>query len=220
MTYQYILFDLDGTITKSGIGIINSVEYALHKMGVEIEDREILKKFIGPPLSESFQTIYKMSPEEAECAVRYYREYYSEKGIFENEVYDGFIDTLKKLKAAGKSLAVATSKPEQYAKKIAERFGFSKYFDKICGATMDDSRSRKADVIRYTIDTLGLEEKKEQVLMVGDRENDICGAKENGLASMGVLYGYGSQSELEKAGADYIAESTAKIAELVLSIES
>lgn len=218
MKYKYILFDLDGTITESGTGIINSVEYALKKMSIEVKNKDILKRFIGPPLKDSFMNICGMNVKDAEQAVRFYREYFSDKGMFENKVYDGFIDTIKILKSSGRILAVATSKPEEYAKRIADKLGFKEYFDKICGATMDDSRSAKADVISYTLETMGLTEHNDMILMVGDRENDIHGAKENGIDSMGVLYGYGEQKELEDAGALYIAKTVKDIADIILSI--
>ena len=197
MKYKYILFDLDGTITESGPGIMNSVEYALNKMNREVGERDTLKKFIGPPLTESLD------------GVKYYREYYAMKGIFENSVYEGLAETLESLKNEGYILAVATSKPEEYAKRIADKFDFAKYFAGIYGATMDGSLIRKADVIRYALDNLGVERKNyDQVVMVGDRNNDIYGAKENGIQVIGVLYGYGDLAELQSAGADYIAKSS------------
>ena len=195
MKYKYILFDLDGTITESGPGIMNSVEYALNKMNREVGERDILKKFIG---------------------VKYYREYYAVKGIFENSVYEGLAETLESLKNEGYILAVATSKPEEYAKRIADKFDFAKYFAGIYGATMDGSLIRKADVIRYALDNLGVErENYDQVVMVGDRNNDIYGAKENGIQVIGVLYGYGDLAELQSAGADYIAKMPEEIAQII-----
>lgn len=218
MKYQYILFDLDGTITESEPGIVNSVCYALEKMGITVEDRADLKKFIGPPLVDSMKQYYKMSQEDAEKAVVYYREYYAEKGIFENSVYAGFVEAAQRLKAAGKVLAVATSKPEAYAKRIAEHFGFTDLFVEIYGASMDGSRINKSDVIQYALDALGVQEAgKEEVLMIGDRSHDVLGAKKNGIDCMGVLYGYGSREELKQAGAKYIAETTTAIADLILA---
>ncbi len=218
MKFKYILFDLDGTITESGPGIMNSVAYALEKMGYEEKDREKLKRFIGPPLTDSMMKYYGMSEEDAAKAVRYYREYYTEKGIFENSVYDGFDESIKRLKEQGLILAVATSKPEPFARRIAEHFRFTGDYACVCGATMDEARIRKADVIRYALNTLEItEEEKHQVLMVGDREHDVLGAKENGLSCMGVLYGYGDRKELEEAGADYIAKTTAEVAEIILN---
>lgn len=220
MRYQYILFDLDGTITESGPGIINSVYYALTKMGRKVTDKAGLKKFIGPPLLDSMKNYYEMTPEEAEQAVAYYREYYSDKGLFENSVYEGFPGSAERLRQAGRTLIVATSKPEHFALRIAEKFGFADIFDRICGASMDGSRVKKADVIRYALEAAGVrKEDYGRVLMVGDREHDILGARENGIDAMGVLYGYGSREELEAAGADYIVEHTVDIAEMILSLD-
>lgn len=220
MGYKYILFDLDGTITESAPGIVNSVCYALTKMGYEVEDKNELLKFIGPPLADSMKQFYGMTDEEAEKAVACYREYFSTKGLFENSVYEGIEETIMRLKEAGKILAIATSKPEVYSVKIAEYFDFAKQFLKICGATMDKTRSEKADVIRYTLETLEISEgDKRSVLMVGDRKHDILGAKENGLDSLGVLYGYGDREELKTAGADYIAETARDIAEIILKLD-
>lgn len=217
MNYQYILFDLDGTITESGPGITNSVYYAVTKMGYEVEDRSMLRRFIGPPLSESFQKYFGMTEAQAEEGIRCYREYYTVKGMFENTVYDGFEESIKALKENGKKLAIATSKPEKFAKQIAAHFGFDQYFDVICGASMDESLVAKADIMANALKELGVsEEEKAKVLMVGDREHDIFGAKKNQVASMGVLYGYGDRAELEAAGADYIVETAGDIAEEIL----
>lgn len=218
MDYQYILFDLDGTITESEPGIVNSVCYALGKMGIAVADKADLKKFIGPPLVDSMRRFYQMSQEEAEQAVAYYREYYAEKGIFENAVYEGFAEAAGQLRRAGKVLAVATSKPEHYAKRIAEHFGIADLFVEIYGASMDASRLKKSDVIRYALEEMKIDESlKSTVLMVGDREHDVAGAKENGIDCMGVLYGYGDREELELAGADYIVETTWEIAGRILA---
>ena len=217
MEFKYILFDLDGTLTESGPGIMNSVSYALDRMGIVVEDKEELKRFIGPPLTDSMMRFYGMSEEEAEQGVVYYREYYTGKGIFENSVYGGVPEALRRLKAAGKVLAVSTSKPETFAVKITEHYEIGSYFEAICGATLDGSRVKKADVIRYTLEALGIEEQDySNVLMVGDREHDILGAREHGIASMGVLYGYGDRAELEAAGADYIAASPEEAAAMIL----
>lgn len=217
MENKYIFFDLDGTLTESGPGIINSVSYALNRLGVEVKDKDELKKFIGPPLLDSMMQFYGMTEEEAERGIAYYREYYTEKGIFENTVYGGITEALGKLKEAGKVLAVSTSKPEVFARRIAEHFSFDCYFDTICGAALDGSRVNKADVIQYTLETLGIAEcDRGKVLMVGDREHDILGAKKNGVASMGVLYGYGNRLELEEAGADYIIDVPAELPAKIL----
>lgn len=220
MNYQYIFFDLDGTITESAPGIMASVRYSLEKMGYPSDDLDKIRKFIGPPLKESYMRFYGMTEEQANQAILCYREYYADKGIFENSVYDGMTDSLQLLKSAGKHLVMATSKPEDYAKLIAEHFGFAKYFEVICGATMDEKLVEKADIIAYAMETLGLgDDKKNQILMVGDRRHDIHGAKVNGLKSMGVLFGYGDLAELQGAGADYIVELPSEVGTAILEME-
>lgn len=208
--YDIFFFDLDGTITDSSLGITNSVMYALKKYGIEEKDRSRLYRFIGPPLNFSFREYYGFSEEEAWEAVKYYREYYQDTGIFENRVYDGFEEMLKELKAAGKKMIVATSKPEPYARRIIEHFGLSGYFDYVAGMELDGDRGTKTEVIRYALKKCCIKD-TEKVLMVGDREHDVTGAKETGLACLGVLYGFGTREELEEAGADYIAEKPGDI---------
>ena len=212
--YDYLLFDLDGTLTDPGEGITNSVEYALKKWGIEVEDKKELYCFIGPPLSASFKKYYGFSDEDALKSVEYYREYFRDIGIFENKVYRGISETLEKLKSDGKILVLATSKPEEFAKRILERFDLAKYFDFVAGASMDESRNKKVDVIRYALDMAGVSDLTRAV-MIGDREQDISGAILNSLDSIGVLYGYGSKEELEDAGATYIAANVEDIARLV-----
>lgn len=208
--YKYVLFDLDGTLTNSELGITTCVQHALKKFGIEVEDRTVLRPFIGPPLGESFQVFYGLSKEESEQAIVYYRERFSVKGLYENEVYEGVEKTLQMLKDSGKKLIVATSKPEKFTMIILEHFDLLKYFDFVAGATMDGSRGEKADVIRYALEKCSIEDKSD-VIMIGDRKFDILGAKENGLKSMGVLYGFGDREELMEAGADYIVESAEDI---------
>lgn len=212
--YQYVLFDLDGTLTNSELGITSCVMYALEKFNIKIEDRTVLRPFIGPPLKESLKKYYGFSEEDSELAVKYYRERFAIKGLYENEVYDGVEKLLKQLKKSGKTLVIATSKPEEYTIKILKHFDIYQYFDFIAGATMDGSRGEKADVIRYAIEISGITDKSEAV-MVGDRSYDILGAKVNGLESIGVLYGFGDRKELESAGATYIAENVQDIAKFV-----
>ena len=204
--YHTILFDLDGTLTDSGPGITNSVAYALKKWDIIENDINILKKFVGPPLDASFAKYYGFSKEKCVQAIQYYREYYLTKGIYENQVYDGMEELLKWLRDTGRRVIVATSKPEPSAIHVLEYFQIDSYFDIIAGATMDGSRVEKSDVIRYALDRAGIRDLS-GVVMVGDRENDIQGAKANGLDSIGVLYGYGSREELEEAGAMQIAET-------------
>lgn len=202
-TYNTFLFDLDGTITDSSLGITNSVMYALRKYGIDETDRAKLYQFIGPPLTESFRKYYGFSEEQSWEAVEYYREYYRVDGIYENRVYDGFEEMLKELKAAGKKLIVATSKPEPFARIIIEHFGLAQYFDYVAGMEMDGGRGTKTDVIRYALKTCKIEDLS-QVLMVGDRRHDVEGAKAVGIDCLGVLYGFGNREELVEAGADYI----------------
>ena len=204
--YHTILFDLDGTLTDSGPGITNSVAYALKKWDITENDINILKKFVGPPLDASFTKYYGFSKEKCVQAIQYYREYYLAKGIYENRVYDGIEGLLKWIRDTGRRAIVATSKPEPSAIHVLEYFHIDSYFDIIAGATMDGSRVEKSDVIRYALDRAGIRDLS-GVVMVGDRENDIQGAKVNGLDSIGVLYGYGSREELEEAGAMQIAET-------------
>ncbi|MBR5091441.1 MAG: HAD family hydrolase [Ruminiclostridium sp.] len=208
--YNYLLFDLDGTLTDPGVGITNSVMYSLEKFGINETDRTKLYKFIGPPLKESFKCFYGFSDEQSELAVRYYREYFREKGMFENKVYDGIPDVLRQLKEKGKKLIVATSKPEVFSVEILRHFELYDHFDFVAGATMDDSRSKKADIIGYALERCDIADKR-SVIMIGDRKQDIIGAAENGLDSIGVLFGYGSPGELKEAGATYIANSPADI---------
>lgn len=209
-SYQYYFFDLDGTLVDSEKGITNSVKYVLEKYHIKNYDMETLRKFIGPPLGESFQKYFGFPQEETERLIKSYREYYTAGGMYEAEIYGGIEELLKGLKKEGKTLAVATSKPEAFAKQILERFGLAPYFDCIAGASMDGSRIAKDAVLEYALSRCGVEEKARAV-MIGDREHDIFGARKNGLDSIGVLFGFGSRKELEEAGADYIAETPDEI---------
>ena len=208
--YDIILFDLDGTLTDPGIGITNSVAHALAHWNIEVADRAELYKFIGPPLSDSFMRYYGFSEEDAIHAIAVYREYFSVKGLYENEVYPGIPELLESLKAQGKTVVLATSKPEKFAVEILRHFGLYDYFDIIAGASMDESRNKKADVIAYAISQMKNPDLS-RMIMIGDREHDILGAKQIGIDSIGVLYGYGDRAEHEKAGATYIAEKVKDI---------
>ncbi|MBQ2902775.1 MAG: HAD family hydrolase [Clostridia bacterium] len=208
--YDVILFDLDGTLTDPGMGITNSVMHALKKYGIEVEDRKTLYKFIGPPLIESFEKYYGFSHEEAVKSVDYYREYYRDRGIYENTVYDGIEKLLAYLSENGKKIILATSKPEPFAKEILRHFGLEKYFLFAAGSTMSETRTNKAEVIEYALAECSITDKS-TVVMVGDREHDIIGANKNSVDSIGVLFGYGSREELEAAGATYIAETVEDI---------
>ena len=212
--YKFALFDLDGTLTDPGIGITNSVMHALKRMNIPVGERNEYYKFIGPPLLDSFREYYGLSDEGAKLGVTYYREYFAEKGIFENDVYPGIVDTLDYLVKHNITLCVATSKPEPYAKQILEHFNLSKYFSFIGGSTMDETRTDKAEVIQYVLKQAGINNLKD-VIMIGDREHDMIGAAKNHLDSVGVLYGYGDREELENAGAKYVVENPGDIVSIV-----
>lgn len=212
--YETILFDLDGTLTDPGLGITNSVMYALEKLGYAVPPREELYKFIGPPLHDSFRVCYGMNEEQALEAVRLFREYFAINGINENELYDGVVPMLRSLRAAGKRLVLATSKPEKFARIIMRQFGLDEYVPDIAGATMGTDRSKKGQVIAYALKEFCVD--PADAVMVGDREHDILGGKENGLPAIGVTYGYGSREELEASGAVAVADSPEELAGILL----
>ena len=211
--FKNILFDLDGTLTDSFEGIANSALYALHKMGVTEYNKSNLNFFIGPPLYDSFGAIFDGDKQKVDRAISLYREYFVERGWKENSVYDGVPQMLQQLKDMDKTLLVATSKPELFARRIVEHFDLNKYFTFVAGASMDDSRTKKAKVIEYAIASVGID--KNETIMIGDRNHDILGAKQCGLKSMGVLYGYGDRQEHTAAGADYIAETPQDVVKII-----
>ena len=213
--YDIILFDLDGTLTDSAPGILNSVRYACRKLGLEVPGEATLRKFLGPPLIESFRTLLGLNDADAERALAAFREYFPETGIFENEVYPGIPVLLADLKAAGKTVIIATSKPEAFAKRIMEHFHLAQYCDFICGATLDETRTDKAEVIAYALETAGITDKSD-VVMVGDREHDVLGAKRNGLPCIGAVYGYGTAEELTAAGAAALAQTVEELHQILL----
>ena len=212
--YDIIIFDLDGTLTDPAIGITNSVMYALKKFGIEVDDRSELYKFIGPPLKDGFMDYYDFSERDALTAVEYYRENFRVKGIFENEVYDGTVALLKKIKRSGKKIILATSKPEEFALIILKHFDLYKYFDLVCGATFDETRSEKPQVMEYAINNLNVTDIS-RCVMIGDRKYDIEGANHFGMDSIGVTYGYGSREELENEGATRIVDNINEIFDLI-----
>jgi len=205
-TYTNIIFDLDGTMVDSVVGITNSIIYALQKYDIEIPNEDELKKFIGPPLIDSFQELYGFSREEAMTAFEYYRDYYRAKGIFECSVFPGIEDLLKSLKENGKNLMVATAKVEQYANIVLEHFGLTEYFTCVAGSNLDGTRAHKDEIILSVLERCRITD-REHTLMIGDRMHDILGAKYASIDSIGVLFGYGTKEELEDAGADIIAAS-------------
>ena len=208
-----ILFDLDGTLTDPFLGITRSVAYSLKSFGIEVDDLETLKPFIGPPLDVSFREYYHMDEAQSWKAVEKYREYFSKKGLFENKVYEGMEDFLQSLLNMDMKLYVCTSKPEVFAKEILDHFSLKPYFTGIYGATLDGSLKNKGDVIAHCI-------KQEQLniqdcMMVGDRQHDIVGAHQNQIPCIGVLYGYGSLEEFQEYHCYYIAKDLIELKKII-----
>ena len=214
MVCRNILFDLDGTLTDPFEGITRSVEYALDRYGITVDDRRSLACFIGPPLHESFMKYFGFSEAEAIKAVDVYREYFADKGIFENAVYDGVEPMLRRLGSRGKRLAVATSKPTVYAERILRHFGIMDCFEVCVGSELDGRRVNKDEVISDTLKALGCG--PSGTVMVGDRSHDMIGAKKNGVPCIGVAYGYGTREELTEAGAYVIADSVEELEEFLI----
>lgn len=216
--YKYILFDLDGTLTNPKEGITKCVQYALKYFNIDEPNLDNLTKFIGPPLHESFERFYNFSKEDAKLAVEKYRERFSTIGLFENGVYDGIKELLEALKRKGRVLAVATSKPEVFSLRILEKYNLKDYFNVICGSELDGRRTVKAEVIEEVFNRLSLkDDEKSSVVMIGDREHDILGAKACKISSIGVKFGYSKENELENAGADFIVETVEDLKNLLLS---
>ena len=204
------LFDLDGTLTDPEEGITRCVAYALAHFGIEVSELRSLRKFIGPPLKDSFMEFYGLSEPDALAAIDKYRERFSAIGIFENRLYPGIESVLSQLCGDGLTLAVASSKPEVYVKQILEHFNLSRFFTAVCGSELDGRRTDKAEVISYALAALSSPPAADCV-MVGDRMHDIIGARKNSLRSVGVLYGFGSRVELLQAGADRLAEAVSDV---------
>ncbi len=223
MEKKYILFDLDGTLTDPKIGITKCVQYALAAAGIDEPDLDKLECYIGPPLDISFKRFHGMNDEDAWKAVEKYRERFKDIGIFENAVIDGIVPCLETLKAAGKILVLATCKPEVFAFRIMEHFELEKYFTVMVGSGLDGTRKHKNEVINEALVRLSkitgenIIEMKVDAIMVGDREQDINGAHEEGVEAVGVRFGYAAENELEEAGADYIAETVPELTALLLS---
>lgn len=202
LKYESYLFDLDGTLTDPGVGIRNSIKYALKKFGIAIPSDELLNDFIGPPLKESFRKYFGVSPDEAQTLLEYYREYFGVTGYLENMLYPDTVAVLAAIKQNGGKVYLATSKPELYAFKIVEHFGLSQYFDGMAGNNMEETRCAKADVIRYLFGKNDIN--PAGAIMIGDRDYDVNGAHECSLPVAAVLHGYGDREELKDA--DYILE--------------
>ncbi|MBQ9071483.1 MAG: HAD hydrolase-like protein [Clostridia bacterium] len=220
--YHTVAFDLDGTLTDPKRGLTSAFAYGLRKVGVKFDNVESLKKFIGPPLRDSFRDEYGLSEECADDALMLFREYFGVYGWWDNELYPGIHELLSSLKAAGKTLVLATSKPEVYSSKILKLFGLSDYFDFAEGASFDSSREKKCDVLDYALSKVGIvtPEEKQGVVLVGDTRFDIEGAVICGVDSIGVTYGYGNEDELLREGATYIAKDVKEIGEILLGFAS
>ncbi len=210
---ENVLFDLDGTLTDPKLGITSAVRYSLQRLGVDAPSAEELTVFIGPPLWASYKKYFGFDEEKANEAVTLYREYFAERGLFENELYAGIPELLAALRERGLRLFVATSKPSVYARRITDHFCLTEFFQSVEGSELDGRRSDKAELIAHVIASFGLD--KRWTVMVGDREHDIIGAVKNGIKSIGVGYGYGSREELEAAGANSYVASVEELRDML-----
>ena len=211
MTQKAILFDLDGTLTDSGEGIINCATLALEHFGLPVPSREEMRVFVGPPLDKTFIQ-FGVPADKAKEAVDVFRSRYVVVGKFENKPYPGIHQTLDTLKKQGHRLFVATSKPEVTALEVLEKYELTPYFEQIVGATLDGTRSHKADVIAYLLNKIG---NPQQILMIGDTEFDVLGAAAHNIPTIGVAWGYGKVSEMEAAGAISIAYTMEELLTLI-----
>lgn len=212
--FDLVLFDLDGTLTDSGPGITDCVGRALKKMGKPVPPQDTLRRFIGPPLFCSFTELCGLTPEEADRAVEFYREFYRESGIFNNAVYDGIPETLKALHRAGARLAVATSKPAEMARTVLGRFDLSRYFDFFSAADENDRGSGKEELILQVLERAGCEPGR--AVMIGDTKFDAQGARKAGTRFIGALYGFGTEKEMRSEGAEQFARTPADIVRLLV----
>ena len=216
MAYKHILFDLDGTLTDPALGITNSVMYALRHYGFPVPEREKLFFFIGPPLIDSFEKHCGFSREKAVEAMGVYREYFGEKGILENEVYEGIPQLLDALVASGKKLYLASSKPELYCVQILKHFDLYKYFTFVAANTMQEDRSEKSDIIQWLYENHP-EVKEEGAIMVGDTQFDVMGAQKQNLPCVAVSYGYGDKQKIADLKPDFIANSVSELKDILLA---
>ncbi len=216
---ELILFDLDGTLTDSGPGIMNSVKYAFEKLNFTDYDQDTLRSFVGPPLNYRFRDVLQVSDEEAARAVKIYRERYTDIGIWENSVYEGIPEVLTLLRCSGKMLAVATSKPQHMAEQVLEKFELTEYFDVICGSKADGKKAEKIEILKEVLSVTGFEDRKEEVVLIGDTKYDVLGANAVGIPCVGVSYGYGTREELEESGAVKICSTPGELVYLALDEE-
>ncbi len=216
LRWQAVLFDLDGTITDSAPGILNSARHAIERMGLDESRAGDLRRFIGPPLEFSFRTKFALTEQRAWQAVERYREYYADRGIFENTLYPGIHELLNNLsQQPGRWVALATAKPEPFVERILEHFGLAPVFDTTVGSHLDGRRTDKGEIIAEALSRMPTSIPLDRVCMVGDRRHDIAGAHTHGIPAVGVTYGYGSREELQEAGADYIVESVPELSRLL-----
>ena len=213
--YKYIFFDLDGTLVDSGYSIMRCAQLSLERHGIIENDMDKLRKFVGPPLLASYMNNYGMDEPEARVAIKDYREFYLGGVMYEVEVYDGVEKMLQKLVEAGKKLVVATSKPEKTSVDILTKLDLAKYFEFIAGDTPEGSRSAKADIISYAMTHEGITDKS-QILMIGDTQYDVIGAKQMEVDVMAVTYGYGDPKLLEDAAPDYTVDTAENVAISIL----
>lgn len=211
MGKKAIIFDLDGTLTDSGEGIINCAAMALEHFGLSVPDRETMRVFVGPPLRDTFAQ-FGVPTDRLEEAITVYRSRYIPIGKFENHPYPGIEKLLSDLRKDGYKLYVATSKPETTSMDIMDKFGLTQYFDRICGANKDASRDEKSQVIAYLLSEIG---SVEEAIMVGDTAFDVIGAAQHGIPTIGVSWGYGSVTDMENAGAKAIAHSMDELYQLL-----
>ena len=213
--YKYLFFDLDGTLNKSGEGIMRCAQHTLRHFGIEIEDLNTLLPFVGPPLEDSFRDLYHLDNTQVEEALDIYAQRYAQLGAYEAELYPGILNLLDELRKSGKTIIIATSKKITMTLKVTKHFGLDQYVDFIGARDDEGKRHTKADVIRYIIDQMQIKDLKDCV-MIGDRKYDMIGAEETGMDAIGVLYGYGDREELEAHHATYIAEDIAELKKLLI----
>lgn len=206
---ETVLFDLDGTLANTERGIFNGINYALSSFGISVTDTKTLYAFIGPPLEDAFRSVTGLSPEQAKRAVEQYRVYYRAGGVLECALYEGIAELLRELKQRGITVIMATAKPEVFARQIAEHFDIARYFDEICGATLDGVRKEKNDVLAYVLQKTAIN--PASAVMVGDRMYDVLGGKKFGMKTVGVTYGFGKKEELCSCRADKIVDTVAEL---------
>lgn len=219
MAFTHLFFDLDGTLTDSRPGIFNSANYAAGKLGIPLAQRPAdLTPFIGPPLRESFRLVFGLGAADAELAVKYYREYYGQEGMYQYRIYEGITESLEALQKNGLRLSVITSKAEIYASEIILISPLNRFFDIVSGCELNGNRSEKGELILYNCQRLGIKPGAD-VLMIGDRYHDLRGAAQAGVSSAAVTYGYGSEDELVREKPAMIIKSPYQLADEILKYQ-